>query len=108
MGTVEIVDKLFKTNKGPYPVGGSYHTVCPYSYILNKSFISEYGASERHIFNSADWDASLSIIPTGNSGVPASPHYLDQTDLYVQNKFHADHFTKEAVQKNAVYVTSIK
>ena len=87
LGSVAIVDKLFKVNEGPFPIGGSSHTVCPYSYPQGVSFIANHGASERHIFNTADWDRSLTVIPTGTSGIPASPHYLDQTELYVNNGF---------------------
>ncbi len=103
MGSVAIVDKLFKVNKGPYPIGGSWHTVCPYKYPIGSSFKVDDGASERHIFNTADWDASLTVIPTGTSGIPASPHYLDQTELYVNNQFHRDHFSREAVETNMKY-----
>jgi penicillin amidase len=103
MGNVDIVDKLFKVNRGPYSIGGASHTVCPYRYPLGHSFIANHGASERHIFHTADWDLSLSIIPTGASGVPASPHYLDQTSLYLENKYRKDHFSKVAVESNIKY-----
>jgi penicillin amidase len=103
MGSVAIVDKLFRVNRGPFPVGGSFHTVCPYSYPLGESFVADHGASERHIFNTADWDRSLTVIPTGTSGVPASPHYLDQTELYVHNRYHNDHFSREAVEAGMRY-----
>jgi penicillin amidase len=103
MGGVNIVDKLFKVNRGPYPIGGSYHTVCPYTYPIGNSFVANHGASERHIFHTADWDQSWTVIPTGTSGVPASPHYLDQTSLYLNNQFHRDHFSKEAVETNSLY-----
>ncbi len=108
MGGVSIVDKLFKVNRGPFSVGGSFHTVCPYSYPVGKSFIANHGASERHIFNTADWDQSLTVIPTGTSGVPASPHYLDQTELYVNNMFHRDHFSSDAVKANMKYRATFK
>ena len=103
LGSVPVVEKLFKVNRGPYPVGGSSHTVCPYSYPRGRSFIADHGASERHIFPTDDWDRSLTLIPTGTSGIPASPHYLDQTGLYVNNQFHRDHFSKEAVENNYLY-----
>ena len=103
MGKVDIVEKLFRVNRGPYPVGGSFHTVCVYKYPLGESFVANHGASERHIFNTSDWDKSLTVIPTGTSGVPASPHYLDQTELYVNNQFHRDHFSKGAVESNMKY-----
>jgi penicillin amidase len=103
LGNVKVLDRLFGINRGPYEVGGSFHTVCPYSYPLGSSFVSGHGASQRHIFNTADWDASLTVIPTGTSGVPASEHYMDQTELYVHNRFHRDHFTREAVEANMKY-----
>jgi penicillin amidase len=103
LGTVDVVDKLFAVNRGPYPVGGSSHTICPYSYPLGKSFVANHGASERHVFNTADWDGSFSVIPTGTSGVPASPHYLDQTQSYVNNQYHGDYFSREAVEAHAKY-----
>ncbi|MBE9517481.1 MAG: penicillin acylase family protein, partial [Bacteroidetes bacterium] len=49
LGEVSIIEKLFKVNRGPYPIGGSSHTVCPYSYPKGKNFIADHGASERHI-----------------------------------------------------------
>jgi penicillin amidase len=103
MGGVSIVEKLFRVNRGPYAIGGSSHTVCPYSYPKGSSFVANHGASERHIFQTADWDQSWTVIPTGTSGVPASPHYLDQTPLYINNQFHRDHFSKEAVEENSLY-----
>jgi penicillin amidase len=105
MGSVAVVDRLFKVNRGPYPIGGSSHTVCPYAYPKGRSFTVNHGASERHIFHTADWDKSLTVIPTGTSGVPASPHYLDQTELYIQNKFHKDHFSREAVEAHVKYTS---
>jgi len=108
LGSVNIIDRIFKVNRGPYPVGGSFHTVCPYSYPLGHSFVANHGASERHIFNTSDWDESLTVIPTGTSGVPASLHYLDQTELYVNNRFHRDHFTREAVEANWLYKAVFK
>ncbi len=103
LGSVKIVDRIFKLNGGPYRVGGSFHTVCPYTYPIGESFVANHGASERHIFDLFNWDKSLTVIPTGTSGVPASPHYLDQTDLYINNKFHRDHFSRKAVEENFLY-----
>jgi penicillin amidase len=103
MGGVAIVEKLFGVNSSLYPVGGSFHTVRPFAYPLGESFLAHHGASQRHIYDPSDWDKSLSVIPTGNSGVPASPHYLDQTDMYINNQYHRDHFSREAVEANYKY-----
>ncbi len=101
MGGVKILDRLLQLNSKTYGVGGSYHTVEPYAYKDN--FRTNHGASERHIFNTADWDRSLTVIPTGTSGIPGSPFYLSQTDTYVNNGFYSDPFSDAAVEAAKKY-----
>lgn len=103
LGVVSILDKLLGLNKGPFEVGGSFHTVCPYSYSYNNLYKTNHGASHRHIFDVSNWDASITVIPTGTSGIPASDFYLDQTELYINNKYHADPFSKNEVRKAAKF-----
>jgi penicillin amidase len=107
IGSVKILDLVFRLNRGPFPVGGSYHTVCPFGYDF-KLFQSRNGASHRHIFSLADWDESLTVIPTGVSGIPASPHYCDQTSLYLENRYHNDYISRSLIKKSAFYVTKMK
>jgi len=97
MGKVAALNTVFKLNRGPYPVGGASHTVSPYRYSYTAPFISDYGSSHRHIYSTANWDDSQTIIPTGESGIPSSPHYCDQTELYVNYIYHDDPFSKSAV-----------
>ncbi|MBN2891107.1 MAG: penicillin acylase family protein [Bacteroidales bacterium] len=103
LGKVNILDKIFKLNRGPYAVGGSNHTVSPYSYPFDNNFKVTTGASHRHIFPVDDWEAAQTIIPTGNSGQPASKFYLDQTERYLNNEYHEDYFSIERVKENAKY-----
>lgn len=103
LSSVNIVDKLLNLSRGPYPVGGSHHTVCPYSYSFMEPGSVDHGASHRHIFDLSDWDKSLTVIPTGNSGIPASKHYCDQSELYVNNQYHADYVSREKVEASAMY-----
>ena len=107
LGRVKLLDSLFHFNRGPYGVGGSFHTVCPYGYSLRNPFLSDYGASHRHIYSTASWDDSQTVIPTGISGIPASPHYCDQTQLYLENRYHADYVSKERVLGSARYTMVI-
>jgi penicillin amidase len=107
IGRVKVLNFVFNFNRGPFPIGGSFHTVCPYSYSLRNPFVSDYGASQRHIYDTSDWDESFSIIPTGTSGIPSSPHYCDQTKLYIENKYHRDFFSKTSVINHAVYAMKI-
>lgn len=101
MGGVKILDRFLGLNSKTYAVGGSYHTVEPYSYRDN--FRTNHGASERHIFNTADWDKSLTVIPTGTSGIPGSPFYLSQTETYVNNGFYSEPFSEAAVEAAKKY-----
>ena len=106
LGTVKILDRLFSLNSETYSVGGSNHTVSPYSY--GAGFKVNHGASERHIFNTADWDESFTITPTGASGVPASEFYLSHTKDYIEGKFYKDAFTEGAVKAAAKYTLILK
>jgi penicillin amidase len=103
LGSVKFLNKVFKLERGPYPAGGSYHTVCPYSYHLENPFAADHGASERHIFDLSDWDRSLTVIPTGSSGIPASDFYCNQSEMYINMEYHADPFSRETVEKLARY-----
>ncbi len=107
LGKVKLLDKIFHLNRGPYTVGGSFHTVCPYSYPMTGDPDGvNHGASQRHIYIPGNWDRSLSVIPTGQSGIPASPHYGDQTPLYAAGKYHPDYFSRERVATHARYLTT--
>jgi penicillin G amidase len=103
MGSVKMIDRVFGLNKGPFSPGGSFHTVCPYSYNFTNPFVINHGASQRHIFSTGDWDESLSVIPTGTSGIPASDYYCDQTEMYVNNLYRQHLFSGELVRAAARY-----
>ncbi len=108
LGSVGVLDFAFNLNRGPYNVGGSFHTVSPYAYNFDKLFDVRTGSSHRHIFSLADWNKSLTVIPTGNSGIPASPYYCDQTKLYLDNKFHTDYFDIMKIAASSKYKMTIK
>ena len=101
LSSVRILDRVFSLNRGPYNVGGSFHTVSKYTYPGNDFSQVNHGSSHRHIFTFDNWDESLTIIPTGNSGIPASKNYCDQTDMYIGGEYHKDLFSREAVESEA-------
>ena len=106
LGSVKILDRIFGFNSHTYGIGGSYHTVSPYSY--GAGFKVNHGASERHIFNTANWDESYTVIPTGESGIPGSEFYLSQTKAYLEGKFYKDAFSEGAVKAAAKYTLFLK
>ncbi len=97
LGSVKILDKIFRLNRGPFAVGGSYHTVSPYSYPLDDLFHANAGSSHRHIYVPGDWDRSQVILPTGISGIPASPFYCSQTQNYLNYIYKTDYFSEPLV-----------
>jgi penicillin amidase len=103
MGSVKILDRIFGLNKGPFPVGGSFHTVSPYSFDYFKPFEVNWGASQRHIFQPNNWSDNYVIIPTGTSGIPASKYYLDQTESYLKNKYFTMPWLRQEVEARAKY-----
>ncbi len=103
LSKVKILNFVFNLNRGSYGVGGSNHTISPYSYPYDAAFKVTHGASQRHIFDFANFDNSLTIMPTGESGVPASPFYCDQTERYVGDKYHKDLFSLQSVIDNAKF-----
>ncbi len=103
LGKVKLLDKAFGLNRGPFEIGGSFHTVEPYAYKYTNPFESTHGASQRHIYVAGNWDESWTIIPTGISGISSSPYYCDQTELYIHKKYRHDWFSREAVMGNAKY-----
>jgi len=105
LSKVKALDFVFGLSQESYKIGGSSHTVSPYSYSTSSPFAVVHGASHRHIFSLDDWDASLTVIPTGTSGIPASVHYCDQTKMYVENRYHPDFFDRVRIAKSCKYET---
>ena len=100
LGQVRLLNWLLRLKRGPFPVGGSFHTVCAFGYVSD-SFEVKHGPSQRHIYDLDDWDESLTILPGGVSGVASSPHFDDQIRLYLEGKYRRDFFSKEKIESAA-------
>jgi len=102
LGKVKLLDMTFHLNRS-YKAPGNGNTVNPFSYTFTNAFEADFGASQKHIFNTADWDKSYSILPTGISGNPASSFYCSQTPDYLKGHTYQDYFTIKSLKENAVY-----
>lgn len=108
MGKVNVLNKVFHLNRGPKRVDGSASTITNYYYFFNEAFKSKFGPSLRHIYNLAEWDSSYTIIPTGNSGISTSKFYCDQTQLYIDGRYHGEYFSEDSVKKHEIYKLILK
>ncbi len=79
---------------GPFEGDGEGYTVNPAGVsIRNGVGYARGGASERMIVDFSDLQNSLSVIPSGQRGVPNSKHYSDQLEeLFLQGKYHRHYF----------------
>ncbi len=102
LGKKKILNKIFNLNRS-FNAPGHANTVNPFPYSFNNPYESNFGASEKHIYNTADWNQSYSILPTGISGNPASKYYCNQTADYMQGKLYNDIFDLPEVIKKARY-----
>jgi penicillin G amidase len=87
MGMEEPLAWLF--SRGPVPFGGSTHTVANAVVSLREPFETPLGTSFRFLADLSNPDLSRSIIPTGASGHPLSPHYFDQNAGWLAGRSHA-------------------
>ncbi len=108
LGSSKILALIFRLNRGPYQVGGSFHTVSPFSYPFEEPFYPNHGASHRHIYSTSNWDKSLVIIPTGICGVPSSKHYCDQLKQYLEFNYNSDKFSCNTVNNSVRYKMKLK
>ena len=87
LGAIPALASLF--NRGPFPIGGDIDTVCmghlPRRFVGGPRYT---GASYRQICDPADWDRSMSIHSTGQSGHPASNHYADFVQPWLAGHYH--------------------
>ncbi|MBI2171743.1 MAG: penicillin acylase family protein [Chloroflexi bacterium] len=74
-------------NAGDFPFGGSGDTVNNAGHEGGPSFSATSIPTYRQIIDLADLNNSLFIIPPGNSGLPASPHYADHMPDYLNVRY---------------------
>ena len=88
LGGIPALGRLIGFTIGPFPNGGSNHTVnVALTSRMRPPFTSGYGPSMRHVVDlAAPDDAGGFVIPTGQSGHPLSRHYRDQLDWWRTGK----------------------
>ncbi len=101
LGTVALLDKLFKFNVGTYEIHGSNEVINNLMFTHSNDGIYKVkaGPSTRRIVDFFDVENSMSILPTGNSGNPFSPHYRDQAEMYVNGEYRKMKMNTEEIER---------
>ena len=77
-------------------IGGSHVTVN--AARSNENYIAESGVSERVIYDVSDWDNSLSIQTTGQSGHPYSQDYDSMIEAWANFQYKPMLWSRDRVQ----------
>ena len=97
---ISLIENL--VNRGPVETGGSYENVNATSWdAADGDFTVSSLPSMRMIVDVGNFDNSLSVHTTGQSGHPFSPHYDDMIELWRNIDYHPMPFTRDAVEAAA-------
>ncbi len=103
LGQSGIAPVEMLVNRGPYPVSGGSNIVNANSFSWGENFGQvRANPSMRLIIDLADYDASLAIHPTGQSGHPYHAHYSDMIQLWLDGDYHPFVYSDTAVDASTV------
>lgn len=90
-------------NVGPVVRKGSNSSVSISEYNYTEYFDVVSGRALCRIFDLSDMSISYSILSSGQSGLPKSPYYSDQVELFSQHEFREIEFNSENIVNNDRY-----
>ena len=103
IGVVESI-----VNRGPFPADGSGSLVNANSWGWGSPAEVRGHVSMRMIVDMSNFDASLTVIPTGQSGHPFHPHYDDMIQLWLDGEYHPMWYTRDAVEADAAATLTLR
>lgn len=92
-------------NRGPFPVTGNAFTVKA-SYAFD--YTTQYSASYRQIIDLSDWENSVCVLTSGQSGHFLSPFYDDQLPLWLNGEYHPMLFRRESIEAQATGILRLE
>jgi penicillin amidase len=95
LGRMPGLEPLFVAAE--HPLGGDEQTVNNAGFEGQGPFRVYVVPSWRVVYDLSDLDASAGVLPTGQSGNPASPHWNDQTEMWATGALRPLPFTRAAV-----------
>ena len=98
IGRVRTLGWIFNTTAPP--TGGDIFTVNNGGFDAD-TFAQVVVASYRQVIDLRDWDRSISIHTTGQSGLPFHRHYRDFVPLWGTGQYHPMLFSRPRIQENA-------
>jgi len=103
LGQAGIAPLTALVDIGPVRVSGSANTInaTGWSFDGDYSIADKFGhPSMRMIIDLSNFDNSMSILPTGQSGHVMSKYYDDQVDNWINNNMLPQYFGREVIEAN--------
>lgn len=89
-------------NRGPFPIPGDTNTLNQARPAARGPYGGEVtAASWRQIIDMGDFSRSTCVMPIGQSGSIASPHYDDQAEMWLKGQYRPMLWTRADVETNA-------
>lgn len=95
LGSIKLLAPFF--NRGPHPVGGSFHSPANMSFLLTDPYEVTHSAPWRYMVDMSDRSA-IDVLAGGNSGHFLSKHYNDQTEMWLKGQYKKMIFEPEEVR----------
>lgn len=86
---------------GPYPTSGSHLTVDKKQYDYTRPFTVREGVSQRMVVDLADPAVALHVLSTGETGLLGNAHNSDQTELYLEGRYHPSWLNRSDIDRHA-------
>jgi penicillin amidase len=97
MTNLPLVKNAFA--RGPFPLSGGSSIVNSNGWnVANDGYWVSWSPSERLIVDFSDFTNSLLIHPTGQSGHPYHPHYVDMADGFANIQYNPLYWDLETLQ----------
>ena len=103
LGQAGIAPLTALVDIGPLSVSGSANTInaTGWSFDGDYSIADKFGhPSMRMIVDLSNFDNSMTVLPTGQSGHVMSKHYDDQVENWIQNNMLPQYFGREVIEAN--------
>ncbi|MCK4515385.1 MAG: penicillin acylase family protein, partial [Spirochaetaceae bacterium] len=96
---IGFVENIF--NRGPEPVSGGMSVLRRADFKVREPFGVYHIASMRMIADLSDWSSTLWVHSPGQSGHPASKHYNDAMDEWIDGEYFTHPWTLEDIRDQA-------
>jgi penicillin amidase len=107
LGNIPVLAPIF--NRGPWPTGGDIDTISMGYTPRDAPAVPAYTApSYRQICDPGNWDRSLGVLSSGQSGHPGSRHYNDLSHFWRTGGYHPLLWSRTQVERHTTGILTLE